>query len=411
MNANDLPHSPGNPTKRHRMLAAILMGAMLVGALQASEASAAPTSGSCTDPAGCIVVGPGEPIRLGTFVVTDFGVFGRESAQAVELAVDSRGDIAGHPIQLTHLGDGCVPGLATTTAEAAAAERVLVGVIGTSCSVAARPVAPILGGAGITMISPSNTGSDLTEPGTRDPFYFRTANNDTYQGDALAEYLIDQGHETAATVVAEGNPSMVIIGQRFVDRFEFLGGTAADPVAVADDGDYTSELGQIAAEPPDVIVFLLFQGAAFVSQARDLTPDLDDTTLATGDFNQGLVDELSSLDTEGMVFSGWDFGFLAEEPYLSTLHDPYVATFEEEPTTPYHAYAFDAANRLMDVIASFQKGNSPKLTIPRTALRDAFAATSNYPGVTGPITCDPNGDCNPQEVVILVVQGGVLVEQ
>lgn len=411
MNGNHLLPTTASPITRHRLLATILMTAMLVAALQVSAASAKSTSSSCTDPAGCVVIGLGDPVRLGTFVVTDVGVFGNESAQAVEVAVESRGLLAGHPIRLAHFGDGCDPGLATTSAEAVAADRLLVGVIGTSCSAAALPVAPILGGAGITMISPSNTGPQLTEPGTRDPFYFRTANNDLYQGDALAEYLIGQGLQTAATVVGEDNLFLLPVGQRFVDRFVSLGGIAPDPLTVADDGDYTSELGQIAADHPDVIVFLVFQGAAFVTQARDL-PALDATKLASGDFNQGLLGQLDDIaDAEGIVFSSPDFGFLSEQPYLGTLHDPYVAAFGDEPTAPYHAYAFDAANRLMDVIASFLEGKTGKVSIPRSALRDAFAATTNYPGVTGSITCDPNGDCNPQEVVIRVVEGGVLIEQ
>ena len=410
MNSDDLLYSTGNPKIRHRLPAAIVIAAMVVVALQASEASAAPASGSCTDPAGCIVIGPGEPIRLGTLVVTDSGVFGRESAQAVELAVDGRGELAGHPVQLTHLGDGCVPGLATTTAEAVAADALLVGVIGTSCSNAALPAAPILGGAGITLISPSNTNPVLTEPGTREPFYFRTANNDGYQADALAAYLVDQGKVTAATVVGE-DPFLAALGQRFVDTFRLLGGTTTNPIPVPDGGDVSAELAGIAATPPHVIVFLLFQGAAFVTQARDL-PALNDTTLASTEIAQGLLGELAEIgDADGMVVTTPDFGFLAEEPYVSTLHDPYVAAFGDEPSAPYHAYAFDAANRLMDVIASFQKGNSPKLTIPRTALRDEFAATSNYPGVTGSITCDLNGDCNPQEVTIMVVVDGELVPQ
>lgn len=62
----------------------------------------------------------------------------------------------------------------------------------------------------------------------------------------------------------------------------------------------------------------------------------------------------------------------------------------------------------MDVIESFQQGNSQRLTIPRTALREATAATTGYAGVSGSITCDSNGDCNGQEFVIHVVVEGVL---
>jgi len=391
-----------------RRLLTIALSCALVVTFQASMATAKPAP-SCMDPAGCVVIGPGEPVRLGTLLVTELGVLGRESAQAVELATETRGDLVGHPIRLVHLGDGCNAGLATTTAEAVAADGFLAGVIGASCSSASIPVAPILGGAGITTISPSSTNVLLTDPDLRDPFFFRFAYNDQYAADELAAFLIGEGLSTAATVVAD-HPSLLATGQRFADLFDQAGGTLSNEFVVGSgQGDFSTELAAIASDVPDVIVFLTFQGAAFVTQAR-ATAGLETTTLASTEAAQGVVVELADpADAEGLILSLPDFGFLEEEPYLSTLGAPFAAAFGE-PTLAFHAYAFDAANRLMDAIESFQQGNSQKLTIPRTALRDAIEATTNYSGVTGSITCDPNGECNGQAFVIRVVVGGVLVE-
>ena len=391
-----------------RRLLTITLSCALIVTWQAAMATAKPAP-SCMDPAGCIVLGPGEPVRLGTLVVTELGALGRESAQAVELATETRGDLAGHPIRLIHLGDGCNPGLATTTAQAVAADGLLVAVLGASCSSASIPVAPILGGAGITTISPSSTNALLTDPDLRDPFFFRFAYNDQYAGDELASFLIGEGQLDAATVVAD-HPSLLATGQRFADAFVQAGGTLTDEFVVGDgQDDFSAELTAIASDIPDVIVFITFQGTAFVTQARD-TPGLETTTLASTEAAQDVVAQLDDpADAEGLVLSLPDFGFLEEEPYLSSLGAPFAASFGE-PTLAYHAYAFDAANRLMDAIESFQQGNSQALIIPRTALRDAIAATANYPGVTGSITCDPNGECNGQAFVIRVVVGGALVE-
>jgi branched-chain amino acid transport system substrate-binding protein len=391
-----------------RRFVTVTLSCVFIVAVQAAAATAKPVP-SCIDPAGCVVIGPGEPVRLGSLVVGELVALGRESAQAVELATEARGDLAGHPIRLIHLGDGCNPGLATTTAEAVAADGLLVAVLGASCSSASIPVAPILGGAGIATISPSSTNALLTDPDLRDPFFFRFAYNDQYAGDELAAFLIGQGLSDAATVVAD-HPSLLATGQRFADEFVQAGGTLSNELVVGNgQDDFSVELAAIASDVPDVIVFLTFQGAAFVTQARD-TLGIETTPLASTEAAQGLVAELADpADAEGLVLSLPDFSFLEEEPYLSTLGAPFIAAFGE-PTLAFHAYAFDAANRLMDVVESFQQGNSQKLTVPRTALRDAIAATTNYPGVTGLISCDPNGDCNGQEFVIRVVVGGVLVE-
>ncbi len=153
------------------------------------------------------------------------------------------------------------------------------------------------------------------------------------------------------------------------------------------------------------------QAAAFVAQARTALPD---TVLAsTDDFvTQDLLDQLGgSDDAEGIVFSALDLTFLGEEPYLTALLTPYTEAFGgPEAAFPSHAWAFDAANRLLDVVESFQRLGTQQLVIPRTALRDAFAATSVYPGVSGSMTCDANGDCNSQDFVIRVVQGGAFVD-
>jgi len=387
---------------RHRLLS-LMLGGALIFALQASVASAKQAS-SCSDPAGCISIGPGDPVRVGTFVVSERGVIGTESALAVEFAADSRGDIAGHPIQLTHLGDGCQPDLATTTAEAVAAEATLVGIIGPTCSVAAREIAGILGGAGITTISPSTTAPDLTEAGQRDPFYFRVAYNDVYHADALVDFLVGEGHESLAVVVAD-TPAFGPMGQRVADLFVAANGDVTDLITVAaDDDNFSTELADIAASEPDAVVFFTFQGAAFVSQAR-ATPGLEATPLATtSDVAETLLGQIGDVaDAEGLIAAAPDFGFLTTEPYLSTLGGAFA-----DAARPFLAYAYDASNLLFDAIASFQQGGSQRLTIGRTVLRDAVATTAAYPGVTGSITCGPTGDCNAQQFVIQIVVDGAL---
>jgi branched-chain amino acid transport system substrate-binding protein len=39
------------------------------------------------------------------------------------------------------------------------------------------------------------------------------------------------------------------------------------------------------------------------------------------------------------------------------------------------------------------------LYIPRTALRDAVGATANFPGITGTLTCNADGDCQPSATI------------
>ncbi len=40
------------------------------------------------------------------------------------------------------------------------------------------------------------------------------------------------------------------------------------------------------------------------------------------------------------------------------------------------------------------------MIIPKQALRDAIAATKDFKGLTGNLTCDPNGDCADPKIAV-----------
>ena len=79
-------------------------------------------------------------------------------------------------------------------AEQVIADRHVVAVIGTLCSASAVEASPLLSRAGLVMISPTNTSPALTSDlaGNASAHYhagyFRTASNDLYQGQAVAQF-------------------------------------------------------------------------------------------------------------------------------------------------------------------------------------------------------------------------------
>ena len=132
----------------------------------AAEA-AAPATGPCSDPLGCVEVAAGAPINIGYALVTSGpnGSLGVDSQRGMEIAVaDMGGEILGHPIEIVGEDTGCSPEGGQAAAAKLASNPNLFAVVGTTCSSEARVGAPILTEAGISMISPSNTAPDLTDP-------------------------------------------------------------------------------------------------------------------------------------------------------------------------------------------------------------------------------------------------------
>jgi branched-chain amino acid transport system substrate-binding protein len=355
---------------------------------------------ACTDPLGCITIGPSDPLHIAYALVIDGpdANLGIDSRNGVELAIEaSGGQILGHGIQFDGQDEGCSyeGGLAAGTA--LAADPSIVAVIGTSCSSAARAAMTLLSPAGMVMVSPSNTMPDLTELGNDNnyPGYFRTSINDALQGAAAAQFAHNfLGIHTAATIVS-GNPYSDFLLSAFVNEFENLGGAITKQEVIdPDETDMSAVLGDILADHPGLIYFPVFmpQGGYIITQAR-ATQGLETTYLMGSDgLNTPEVVSAAGADVEGFLVTSWDPSQYSPD-YQSVLL-AYRARFSTEPLHFFHAQAYDA---FMLIKAAIEKvavvDLDGTLHIGRQALRDALYQTTDFAGLTGSLTCSPTGDC------------------
>jgi branched-chain amino acid transport system substrate-binding protein len=364
-------------------------------------------AGCEADEFGCVEVGSGEAIQLGTLLAIsgDVASLGQDSQNGVALAIDNLddaldgtpGQLLGHDVELVNEDDGCSAEGGQAGATALAANEAIVAVIGTSCSSSALGVADtIFSDQGTLLISPSNTNPGLTSEEAHQPFYLRTAHNDKIQGAIVSDFALQElGAATAATINDE-SPYADGLAAAFRANFEAGGGTITAIEAIASsDTDFGPLLTSIAEGDPDVLYFPDFNPACalIASQAKEVMPDTaligSDGCLAT-DFL-----ETAGADADGVfasspdvtVFQGGDF-------YANEFLPAYSAQFGTAPTSVFHAHAFDAANILFDAIEAVAIDNGDgSLSIPRTALKDQIFTTSGYAGMTGTITCNELGDC------------------
>jgi branched-chain amino acid transport system substrate-binding protein len=399
-------------------LLALLSVVALLGAACAEDAGDQVTDGDGADPCaedefGCVEVAAGDPIQIGTLLVItgENASLGQDSQNGSVLAADffeTPGQILGHEIEWNHQDDGCSAEGGQAGAQALAAEENIVAVIGTSCSSAALGVADtILSEQGIALISPSNTGPDLTAEATHQPFYLRTAHNDLLQGAAVAHFLAqEEGAETLATI-HDGSPYADGLQQAAADVFEADGGEVVTQEAVqVGDTDFGPLLTDIAAEEPDALFFPIFvaEGGLITQQARE-TAGLEDTILAGADgmFTPDWIEAAGAENAEGVFVSGPDLTAFADPDFYENEFLPaYEEKFGEEPQSVFHAHSFDAVNMLAAAIEEAAIENDDgSLTIPRTALTDALFATDGLEGITGTLSCNELGDC--QQVATMAV--------
>jgi branched-chain amino acid transport system substrate-binding protein len=366
---------------------------------------------------GCVEVGADEPINIGVAqVITGADqTLGDDQVNGIQLAVDYKdgafdgkdGTLLEHPIGLTIEDDGCSAEGGAAAAAALSADESIVGVIGTSCSSGALGVADkTFSDKGVLLLSSSNTNPALTAEGTHEPFYARTAHNDRIQGAIVAEFsLSEQGATTAATIADESPYTQGLVAA-FEQNFEAGDGTITGSEQVAsDDTDFKAPLRALAQQSPDVLYFPIFVAACtlVIKQAAEIMPE---TTLIVSD---GCLssDTLKNAgpDADGVFASSPDPAATADQFYFEEFLPAYDEAYESEPTSVFHAHAFDATNILMDAIEAVAVDNGDgSLSIPRQALRDEVFATSDYPGVVGTFTCTELGDC-ATDVAIGIFEG------
>jgi len=380
----------------------VVLFAIAIVALVGCGGPAAPT---VNDPLGVVTIGANDPVHVSWMLVVtgENGSLGVDSRRGIEIAVDDKGGkLLGHTIKLDGQDSGCSAEGGQAAAAKLASDTTIVAVIGSSCSSEMRAGGPALSKAGFTIISPSNTAPDLTDPAKRFAGYFRTAHNDTVQGAVAAQFALTQLKVKTAATIHDGSPYAQGLATVFADSFKKGGGTITNAEAVGpDDKDFKPVLTKIAANKPELIFYPIFIGAGglITSQSKTI-PGLEKVALmsADGTFSPDMY-KASGKAAVGMYNSSPDFTAFASG-YKDFL-DKHQKKYNEKPISAFHAHAYDAANVLFAAIEKVAvKGADNSLAIGRKALRDAVQATKDFKGITGTLTCDPNGDCGSPVIAV-----------
>jgi ABC-type branched-subunit amino acid transport system substrate-binding protein len=358
----------------------------------------------CRDPLGCVTIRPGAPIRIGYMLVESGpdSALGIDSRRAVEIAIADRREVLGHTIELVGQDSKCSVDGARSAARKIAADPQLVAVVGPSCSSEARAAIPIVCQAGLALISPSSTAPDLTGS-SRPASYFcflRTAHNDVAQATAASHFAWEVLKARKAATLHDGSPYSESLQQMFADRFKKLGGTiTGQEVVSATAGDVPQAVERALAGRPDVLFCPLFveAGAAVVRSV----PEIQTVILADAVFSAEFL-AAAGPALVGRFYSSPDFSRFG--PAYDELRKKYVDRYGQEPTAAYHAHAYDATIMILAAIERVAVSEPDgTLHIARRALLEALYATRGLAGMSGNLSCSPDGDCAGSQIAVYEV--------
>lgn len=361
-----------------------------------------PPKPSCADPLGCVVIDPGEPIKIGVLQTLSGKVapLGQEQLRGLELALLRRGkQVAGHPLSLQTEDTGCTGEGGANAALKIVADPTTVAIFGTTCSGDAATAAKVMSAAGLTMVSGNNSAPFLTAiGGQRAPNwqvgYFRTAPNEEHAGAAAATYAFTQLGKRKAATVNDGDIYTRGLTDGFARTFTQLGGTIVLDASVGKgDNEMGPLLTAVVNAQAELLFFPLFQpeGNHLLVQARK-DKRLERVTL----MSDGALIESSFLAAVGDLARG--MYFVGPSPAKTDRSDElsglYLDTFKVDPATNYYQSGYDAVDLLFTAIERTAiRQDDGSLIVGRETLRRFLYASKNFDGVTGSLTCDQFGDC------------------
>ncbi|MYB16965.1 MAG: ABC transporter substrate-binding protein [Chloroflexi bacterium] len=332
--------------------------------------------------------------------------------RAMMMAVEDFGPIKGSPVSIgAGIDSRCTADGGTAAADTVVGDPRVVAVIGPSCSVAVAQAAPILSAAGMTIIAPSATSPSLTSDlagiagENHNPGFFRVASNDLYEGRAAARFAFEELGLRNVAAIDDGDPYTSGLTATFAGAFMELGGAVEVSSIAKGETELQALLGQIAGGGPDGLYFPLFalEGEAVIRQSR-ATPGLENVTLIGG---ASLLepDILSLPEAAGLYLPGPDLDYGENANQVTgkssrQLRTDYENRYGDQPASVYLEHAYDATTLLLATIESVAVADGEDLVIDRAELRKALAATSEFGGIIGTLSCDEFGDCGTGAVQI-----------
>ncbi|MGQ9525225.1 MAG: ABC transporter substrate-binding protein [Armatimonadota bacterium] len=341
-----------------------------------------------------------EEIPIGEYasLTGDTAEFGISTHNGILLAVEetnAKGGVLNKKIRLYTEDDRSEPTEAVTAVSKLINQNGVVAVLGEVASSRSLAAAPICQQSRIPMISPSSTNIEVTRKGD---YIFRICFIDPFQGYVMAKFARETLKlDRVAILQDEKQDYSVGLASEFAKTFARMGGKVVKEASFATgDTDFRPQLTAIkAADPQGVYVPAYYQAVALIArQARELGITVP---LMGGDGwdAPGLV-RIAGKAVEGCYFSN-HYSVDSENPVSKRFVDAYSKRFKEKPNA-LAALGYDAANILFDAMrrAGTTEGG---------ALRDAIAATKNYPGVTGSITIDKDRNAVKPAVVLQIRNG------
>jgi len=354
-------------------------------------------------------------VRIGIAVPLEKGriVAGHGVVRAVQLAVNQAnesGNLAEAGVRLeTVLGDDKDDrraGLAV--ANRFVSDPELVAVVGHLDSAVSIQAAAVYNANDVVAISPASSDPLLTAQGFRN--VFRVCATDAAQGWGGANVAFRTMGRRRAYVVDDSSAYGVELADQFAKQFEKDGGTfLGREKTEQSDTDFRRVVANVKAQRPDIVYYggSYFTASLLSRQLYDAgvaVPVMGGDRMGVPQYAQLAGPSVAEDDAYTSVTVPLN-DLPGEKPFRAAYH----AAYPDESVQPYDAYAYDAANAVIEGIRRVTEELGPERITSDQGKKRLIAdlLSTNLQGVTGKLGFDQYGDTTNQRIATYIVKDGV----
>ena len=380
---------------RQRSIIAIT-AALAAGSLTLTACGSRDKSDSSNGSKTTVVIGVDAPLT-GDLSALGLGI--KNSADLAAKTANKQNLVKGVEFKIEPLDDQAQPSVGQQNAQKFISEKDVLGVVGPLNSSVSQQMQKPFNDAGLTQISPANTGTELTQGDgwktnnrvRQFKTFFRTATTDEIQGAFAADYLYNRAKVKKTYLIDDQKTYGAGLAASFKTNFTKLGGTIVGSDHInPDDRDFNAVVAKIKKTGAQA----LYYGGEYPA-AAPLSQQLKDSglniPLMGGDgIYSGDYPKLNKKANGDLATS---VGKPVEQ--LPSAKD-FIANYKnagyKDAYEAYGGLTYDATWSIIEAVKLAVEGNNGKLPSDgRKAVLDAMSKVK-FDGVTGTISFDQYGD-------------------
>jgi branched-chain amino acid transport system substrate-binding protein len=324
-------------------------------------------------------------IKIGAILPLTGGAakYGQSAKNAIDLATEeiSSTGINGKKVKIIYEDDQADPKIGVAAFHKLISVDKVTVIIGAMPSGVTLAIAPLAEKNHIILMSPASTAAAVRDAGD---YIFRVCASDSLEGTAMVDFMVHNKNLKRIGMIYIQNGYGAGLKDVFENRLKELG----LPLIIAegfqpDDTDFRSQIQKLKDSNLDGIYVVGYkEQAVFFRQAQELglhTPFFATTMVEDPE----LVQKAGESAMEGIIYTYRSYDPNASQKWVQDFVTHFKAKYNVVPDF-YAGVGYDAARVLFDVIK--------KIGINADDVKNALYQLKDFPGVTGTITFDKNGD-------------------